>query len=277
MEAKKHFKLFKTGRRWCVAAIAMLSVMAIGTTTNADVANKDDASVVMTTQSGNNSNQHSEIADNSAVAVSNTSTEQSQTNAATNQSTVVTNTQGDPEVTQGDAKQTTTGVTTVHAAATPSTPQNGWINENNQWTYYTNGKVQAGRNYVNLPTINGQGNSWYLVNNGVAQSGVQKWAGTYYYFDPTTYLRVDNNYVQSQWGNWYMFGQDGRIASRVYKWANTYYYFDPVTYLRVDNDYRQSQWGELVPIWPGWPNSNRCPSLDGIGLLLRSSDLSTGQ
>ncbi|WP_057807938.1 KxYKxGKxW signal peptide domain-containing protein [Limosilactobacillus pontis] len=117
---KKHFKLFKAGRRWCVVAIAMLSAMAIGTTTNADVANKDDASVVMTTQSGNNSNRHSEIADNSAAAVSNTSTEQRQT-----------------------------------IAATPSTQ----INENNQWTYYTNGKVQAGRNYVNLPTINGQGNS----------------------------------------------------------------------------------------------------------------------
>ncbi|MCD7119229.1 mannosyl-glycoprotein endo-beta-N-acetylglucosamidase, partial [Limosilactobacillus agrestis] len=73
---------------------------------------------------------------------------------------------------------------------------------------------------------------------------VYQWAGTYYYFDPLTYLRVDNNYRQSQWGDWYMFGNDGRIATQVYQWAGTYYYFDPLTYLRVDNNYRQSQWGD---------------------------------
>ena len=81
------------------------------------------------------------------------------------------------------------------------------------------------------------------MENGTVLSGVQQWAGKYYYFDPSTYLRVDNNYVQSQWGLWYMFGQDGRIATKVYQWAGTYYYFDPSTYLRVDNNYVQSQWG----------------------------------
>jgi hypothetical protein len=80
--------------------------------------------------------------------------------------------------------------------------------------------------------------------DGRIATKVYKWAGTYYYFDPVTYLRVDNDYRQSQWGDWYMFGQDGRIATKVYKWAGSYYYFDPVTYLRVDNDYRQSQWGD---------------------------------
>ena len=122
---------------------------------------------------------------------------------------------------------------------------NGWHQDQNtkQWTYYTNGQTAQGRNYVNLPTINGQGNNWYLVEDGTVLSGVQQWAGTYYYFDPQTYLRVDNNYVQSQWGDWYMFGQDGRIATKVYQWAGTYYYFDPQTYLRVDNNYVQSQWG----------------------------------
>lgn len=133
-----------------------------------------------------------------------------------------------------------------HASATDtnSNVKNGWIkNDNGEWTYYSNGQVTAGRNYVALPTINGTGTSWYLMDNGVAQSRVQQWAGTYYYFDPKTYTRVDNNYVQSQWGDWYMFGPDGRIVTRVYKWAGTYYYFDPSTYLRVDNDYRQSQWG----------------------------------
>ena len=125
----------------------------------------------------------------------------------------------------------------------------GWQKETQGWTFYDqNGKTTTGRVYSYLPTITangtGTGNNWYLTDNGVVLSGVQKWADTYYDFDPNTYLRVDNNYVQSQWGDWYLFGNDGRIATQVQKWAGTYYYFDPNTYLRVDNDYRQSQWGD---------------------------------
>lgn len=144
-------------------------------------------------------------------------------------------------------------------ASTPVQPQSetvkdGWVKEEKGWTYYTNGTTNTGRAYSYLPTITangkGTGSNWYLTDNGVVQSGVQQWADTYYDFDPTTYLRVDNNYVQSQWSDWYLFGNDGRILSKVQQWAGTYYYFDPVTYLRVDNDYRQSQWGDWYMFGP---------------------------
>uniref|UniRef100_UPI00226F1C65 C39 family peptidase n=1 Tax=Limosilactobacillus reuteri TaxID=1598 RepID=UPI00226F1C65 len=144
-------------------------------------------------------------------------------------------------------------------ASTPVQPQSetvkdGWVKEEKGWTYYTNGTTNTGRAYSYLPTITangkGTGSNWYLTDNGVVQSGVQQWADTYYDFDPTTYLRVDNNYVQSQWGDWYLFGNDGRILTKVQQWAGTYYYFDPVTYLRVDNDYRQSQWGDWYMFGP---------------------------
>ena len=131
----------------------------------------------------------------------------------------------------------------------PSTPSDnnvtGWriSSDGNHYVYYKDNQPLAGRRYVSLPTINGVGTSWYLVDNGVVQSGVQKWAGSYYYFDPVTYLKVTNDYRQSQWGDWYLFGNDGRILTGVQKWAGSYYYFDPVTYLKVTNDYRQSQWG----------------------------------
>ncbi|MFR0550682.1 KxYKxGKxW signal peptide domain-containing protein [Limosilactobacillus reuteri subsp. suis] len=122
----------------------------------------------------------------------------------------------------------------------------GWriSSDGNHYVYYKDNQPLAGRRYVSLPTINGVGTSWYLVDNGVVQSGVQKWAGSYYYFDPVTYLKVTNDYRQSQWGDWYLFGNDGRILTGVQKWAGSYYYFDPVTYLKVTNDYRQSQWGD---------------------------------
>nr|ASA47875.1 putative GTFB [Limosilactobacillus reuteri] len=123
-------------------------------------------------------------------------------------------------------------------------------NADNQWVY--NGKTDQdlkGTQYVQLPTIpdtNVQGNTnWYFVKDGIAQSGVQQWAGSYYYFDPVTYLRVDNRYVQSQWGLKYMFGKDGRIATGLYKWDknNQWYYFNPITYLAVTNDYIQANDG----------------------------------
>lgn len=128
------------------------------------------------------------------------------------------------------------------ANATTDT-ENGWQYINDQYVYYQNGKPLLGRQYISLPTINGVGNSWYLVDNGVVQSKVQRWVETYYYFDPVSYLRVDNNYVKSQWGMWYLFGDNGQILTGVQKWAGSYYYFDPVTYLRVDNNYVKSQWG----------------------------------
>jgi cell wall-associated NlpC family hydrolase len=238
METKKHFKLFKAGRNWCVMAVAVVATM-IGMTTvaNADVTSDTSATV-----------QIAQVVDNSAT------TSQASASANTDvQSAVATVSSADVQ-SQADATSTevasaqpaveaTTSTISTHAAA-PVAQKNGWVNENGHWVYYNNGNVQSGRNYSYLPTINGQGHSWYLVDNGVVQSGVQKWAGTYYDFDANTYQRVNNNYVKSQWGDWYLFGNDGRIQTKVQKWAGTYYYFDPSTYLRVDNDYRQSQWGD---------------------------------
>ena len=225
MDTKKHYKLYKDGKKWCVMAFATVaSIVGLATSANADDVNTTTTSTVQTTQ----------------VAEETPATSTSDAASSAVQSNSV------------DAAEQTTNVDTNVAspAVTPVQPQdtqqkNGWVNENNDWTYYQNGEVTSGRDYTYLPTINGEGNSWYLVDNGVVQSGVQQWAGSYYDFDVNNnYQRVDNNYVQSQWGMWYLFGNDGRIQTGVQQWAGSYYYFDPSTYLRVDNDYRQSQWGD---------------------------------
>ncbi|RDX59022.1 dextransucrase [Fructilactobacillus sanfranciscensis] len=121
-------------------------------------------------------------------------------------------------------------------------------------TYYD---FDENHNIVKNNYVQSQWGLWYMFgNDGRIATKVTPWAGTYYYFDPLTYLRVDNNYVQSQWGLWYMFGNDGRIATKVTPWAGTYYYFDPLTYLRVDNNYVQSQWG----LWYMFGNDGRVQS-----------------
>ena len=228
MECKKRYKLYKQGKRWCVLALSF-GIITFGL---AQKANADEQTPV------------SNMPQSSVVAESNTNNAQMQTNSEKIAEIATSQSQNNPK----NELQNNTSPLSVQPQANDTkdqTPLNGWHQDQStkQWTYYTNGQTTQGRNYVNLPTINGQGNNWYLVENGTVLSGVQQWAGTYYYFDPSTYLRVDNDYVQSQWGLWYMFGQDGRIATKVYQWAGTYYYFDPSTYLRVDNDYVQSQWG----------------------------------
>ena len=245
METKKHFKLFKAGKKWCVMAVAVVATM-IGMTTvaNADVTSDASANIqtAQVVDASSDVNQAS-VSDNtnvqsSAAAVSSADVQSQATN------TVATSDATSAETVSAQPAVVATSTVTAHAAVAPAAQKKGWVNEDNHWTFYGDkGNVQSGRNYSYLPTINGQGNSWYLVDNGVVQSGVQKWAGTYYDFDANTYQRVDNNFVQSQWGDWYLFGNDGKIQTGVQKWAGTYYYFDPVTYLKVTNDYRQSQWG----------------------------------
>lgn len=276
MDLRKHYKLYKSGKQWCVMALATLAsvigaataVSANTTVTNTNEINgSTQINTVGNANSNNTSNNEQVVQSQSVLATSDQSNEVAlktpQTSiSAQNEETSSDSLELDKAIpastssTQNvnvDTQQNNSTSTTANSVSTTTTQvrlaaannqKNGWVNENNHWTYYTNGNVKTGRDYSYLPTINGQGYNWYLVDNGVALSGVQKWAGTYYDFDPTTYLRVDNNYVQSQWGDWYMFGPDGQIATKVYKWAGTYYYFDPVTYLRVDNDYRQSQWGD---------------------------------
>lgn len=228
MDTKKHYKLYKDGKKWCVMTIAAVaSVIGLATTANADDTDTTTSPV-----------QTAQVADNSNVV------ELPQSNAESVQ------TISNPASQNIENENSNSSVIPDDKSATPVQPQSaqektGWVNENNNWTYYNNGQVTNGRDYTYLPTINGEGHSWYLVDNGVVQSGVQQWAGSYYDFDANNnYQRVDNNYVQSQWGDWYLFGNDGRIQTGVQQWEGTYYYFDPTTYLRVDNDYRQVQWGD---------------------------------
>lgn len=141
-----------------------------------------------------------------------------------------------------------TGVAQKITAQDATSINNGWTNEGNTKVFYKNGQKANG--YIN------DGTNWYLFKNGLRQSDVQKWAGTYYYFDHSTFLRTDNAYVKANWGSWYLFGNDGRILTDVQKWAGTYYYFDHYTFLRTDNAYVKSNWGN----WYMFGNEGRIVS-----------------
>lgn len=120
----------------------------------------------------------------------------------------------------------------------------GWQKEKNGYVYYeADGTVMKGRQYRELPKINAE-KEWYLTEDGKLLTGIQQWAGSYWFFNQDGSLHKKRDYVQSQWGSWYMIGDNGQVLSGVQKWQGSYYYFEPTTYLKADHqEYVQSQWG----------------------------------
>lgn len=216
-----HFKMYKGGKQWlCMAlTVATAAIMTFGATNakadmNGDGVNSGAENVTVIQNDSSNRPQ---------LMVEKDATTEMARAASVNQDLT------DSRVADSTQNNATTSTNIV---AEKVAPQNGWNADHSE--FYSNGQLANG--YV----LADDGN-YYMFKDGVRQSGVQKWYGTYYDFDPTTYLRVDNNYVQSQWGLWYMFGNDGRIVSGRYDWMGSTYFFDPTTYLRVDNDYRSTE------------------------------------
>ena len=125
-----------------------------------------------------------------------------------------------------------------------STKTSGWQKTKGGYVYYeADGSVLKGRQYRELPKINAE-KEWYLTEDGKLLTGVQQWAGSYWFFNQDGSLHKKRDYVQSQWGKWYMIGDNGQVLSGVQKWQGTYWYFEPTTYLLADHqEYVQSQWG----------------------------------
>ncbi|PWT31189.1 N-acetylmuramoyl-L-alanine amidase [Limosilactobacillus reuteri] len=227
MTNKKHYKLYKSGKNWCVMAITALA-LTVSLTGVASADTTVDTAQAETSLAQSSASDATQIESTDAKIGESETNQSNQNNQQGNIST--------QQATDQKANSVTPKSTEI------STPvKDGWVQESNGWTFYKNGKTDLGRTYSYLPTITsngkGSGSNWYLTDNGVIQTGVQKWADTYYYFDPSTYLRVDNDYRQSQWGDWYMFGKDGRIVSGLYGWKESLYYFTPYLYTKATNQW----------------------------------------
>ena len=203
MEFKKHFKLYKSGKQWCIAAVvtfaATLGLVAGNTTVNA-----------ATLTTGGLTPQAQVNQEKGTTNTSQPASDQGKTSNTGDVKNTVPQPNNSGKTNQPQNGQDQTENAGNDKGSTGNNDQNkgqqttDWQkNADNQWVY--NGKTDQdlkGTQYVQLPTIpdtNVQGNTnWYFVKDGIAQSGVQQWAGSYYYFDPVTYLRVDNRYVQSK-------------------------------------------------------------------------------
>lgn len=132
---------------------------------------------------------------------------------------------------------------TAHAAKL-----NGWLlqDDTKDRIYLHDGKADTGKHYQQLPSILGDNKKgWYLTDDGKALSGVQKWAGSLWYFEPSTYQLIQHrDYVKAQDGKYHMVDKDGRVLSGVQEWQGSYWYFNADGTLYTKRDYIKSQWGD---------------------------------
>ncbi|MGU9026755.1 cell wall-binding protein [Clostridium perfringens] len=129
---------------------------------------------------------------------------------------------------------------------------NGWVHENNNWYYITNGTKATSWKKIN--------DYWYYFDNdGNMQTDWQEIGGVWYYFRPdgimaTGWQKVndywyyfsDNGAMQTDWKQlnevWYYFRPDGIMATNWQKVNDYWYYFD-------NNGAMQTNWQEINNNW----------------------------
>ena len=288
MESKKHYKLYKSGKKWCVVAITTAATVlgvATATTANAQADSVSENPVVASAsaQSTSSSSQQVMLATASESSATDSASVTSQV-SATNVGVSAVATVGAASsavVSSGSAASTSTSVQAVSsvsnavsssattsqeadsasavrevASVATSGKKSGWVtNASGQKVYYnTNGTTDTGREYVQLPSLTDTtkgATGWYLLQDGVAQKGAQEWYGSEWYFDPSTYQLLKENTYRVEKGQkvGYLVNSNGNVLSGVQKWMGTYYYFDPSTNLLLDHqDYVKSQWGNYYMV-----------------------------
>ena len=125
----------------------------------------------------------------------------------------------------------------------------GWVNTNNNWSYYQQGKKVTG-------WLQG-GNDWYYFDqNGKMATSWLQGGNDWYYFNPTS-GRMQKNWLQG--GNdWYYFDRaSGDMKTSWLQGGNDWYYFNPTSgrmqknWLQGGNDwyYFNSSSGRMQKGW----------------------------
>ena len=286
---KTRFKMYKAGKTWLVAGIAFLAFAGFGgiavhadagqatatsnvTTTQAQTSNSNDSNLAGSQTTNDEKSTTTSVVDANATKSDNSVTTTDIAKSANTDNGVVKDDQSkdvpatsdnndqnkDDSVTTPDSKDATASNSDVKANDDSSKGQDATTTATNVSTNDAN--TTANDNKTVILSAGNQPDGWntdhtQYTQGGQLLTGVHNIDGTYYDFDENHNI-IKNNYVQSQWGLWYMFGDDGRISTDVTAWSGTYYYFDHSTYLRVDNDYVQSRWGD----WYMFGNDGRVAS-----------------
>ncbi len=229
MEIKKHFKLYKDGKKWCCAAIAT-TALGIGLTIGSPSV-LADADTITSTSDANNSlvknDNTSDTNSNSKSTFTDTNKNSTNEKAVNENKNIDSSQQINQEQTESNNSEEQTTPVNVKAENTDikdSIPEKSTPNtfkEINGSTYYygENGNLYRNQFYNNW------GRTYYFGSDGARWDNrfYNNWGRTYYFQNDGS--RLDNGFY-SNWGHTYYFGNDGARWDNRYmvKWGNAYYF-----------------------------------------------------
>ncbi len=229
MEIKKHFKLYKDGKKWCCAAIAT-TALGIGLTIGSPSV-LADADTITSTSDANNSlvknDNTSDTNSNSESTFTDTNKNSTNEKAVNENKNIDSSQQTNQEQTESNNSEEQTNPVNVKAENTDikdSIPEKSTPNtfkEINGSTYYygENGDLYRNQFYNNW------GRTYYFQANGARLDNgfYNNWGRTYYF--GADGARWDNRFYNN-WGRTYYFGADGARWDNRYmvKWGRAYYF-----------------------------------------------------
>ncbi len=113
--------------------------------------------------------------------------------------------------------------------------QNGWVNKDGSWMYYTDGEITTGWLY------DSDENNWFYLNSeGIMQSGWQYIDNNWYFLSEGGRMRTGWQYIDNYW---YYFGADGRM------WYDGWRYIDNDWYYLGTGGKVQTGWHYINDYW----------------------------
>ena len=276
MEIKKHFKLYKDGKKWCCAAIAT-TALGIGLTIGSPSV-LADADTITSTSDANNSlvknDNTSDTDSNSESTFTDTNKNSTNEKEINENKNIDSSQQINQEQTESNNSEEQTTPVNVKAENTDikdSIPEKSTPNtfkEINGSTYYygENGNLYRNQFYNNW------GRTYYFQANGARLDNgfYNNWGRTYYFGSDGA--RWDNRFYNN-WGRTYYFQNDGsRLDNSFYNnWGRTYYF--GVDGARWDNRY-MVKWGRAYYFGnDGALLQNQLKSINGINYWINNEGI----
>ena len=276
MEIKKHFKLYKDGKKWCCAAIAT-TVLGIGLAIGSPSV-LADADTITSTSDANNSlvknDNTSDTDSNSESTFTDTNKNSTNEKEINENKNIDSSQQINQEQTESNNSEEQTTPVNVKAENTDikdSIPEKSTPNtfkEINGSTYYygENGNLYRNQFYNNW------GRTYYFQANGARLDNgfYNNWGRTYYFGSDGA--RWDNRFYNN-WGRTYYFQNDGsRLDNSFYNnWGRTYYF--GVDGARWDNRY-MVKWGRAYYFGnDGALLQNQLKSINGINYWINNEGI----
>ena len=273
MEIKKHFKLYKDGKKWCCAAIAT-TALGIGLTIGSPSV-LADADTITSTSDANNSlvkNDNTSDTDSNSESTFTDTNKNSTNEKAINENKNIDSSQqinqGQPESNNSEEQTNPVNVKAENTDIKDSIPEKSTPNtfkEINGSTYYygENGDLYRNQFYNNW------GRTYYFQANGARLDNgfYNNWGRTYYF--GADGARWDNRFYNN-WGRTYYFQNDGsRLDNSFYNnWGRTYYF--GADGARWDNRY-MVKWGRAYYFGSdGALLQNQLKSINGINYWINN-------